>query len=342
MTIRQPEIHAGAGARVLGLIERFDSDPSDDALDELHQLMDESPESARRLIETTRRLHGASVTLASEHSIDEWVAIAKEGFTADAFEAPARDAARTAPAQTLGHMAGRTESAANDSWFSRHAKPLALAAAIATVGVVGALWYASQARESKVMELPDTSSVRRFAQARIDVNFSAAERRIDLETGTAAFKVEHDQQRRPFNVYAGNLVIAATGTQFNVFRGAGRTDVYLAQGLLDVHRHQALLLQMKEGDLVHIRDDGTLEELPRRELAVDGITYADVAEVFNKENAVLHFEVRGAARALRPRAGNTTVITTKPEAWIAAIQEDPALRVTSNLGVVTIEAASSN
>ena len=342
MTIRQPEIHADAGARVLGLIERFDPDPGDDALDELHQLMDQSPESERRVIETTRRLHAASVTLASEHSIDEWVAIAKEGFAADTLDAPAPNAARAAPAQTLGRLAGRAESAANESWFGRLVKPIALVAAVAAIGVMGAQWYLSRAGESKVLELPDTSAVRRFAQARIEVNFTATERRVDLKRGTAAFRVEHDPQHRPFKVYADNLVIAATGTQFNVFRRPGLTDVYLEQGSLDVFRHQSLLLKMKEGDLVHIRDgDGSLVEPPFHKFAVDGMTYAQIADAFNKENGVIRFEVRGAAKNMHPRPGNIAVFT-RPDAWIEAIRADPSLRVTSSLGVVTIEATPSN
>ena len=56
---------------------------------------------------------------------------------------------------------------------------------------------------------------------------------------------------------------------------------------------------------------------------------------------MLRFEVRGAARTLRAPAKNVAELTA-PGAWIEAIQTDPALHVTSKLGVVTIEAATSN
>jgi len=69
------------------------------------------------------------------------------------------------------------------------------------------------------------------SQIRFDL--SRHDRRIDLLRGEALFVVEHDANR-PFIVSTGGASILAVGTQFNVRRRQGATDVAVVEGIVQV------------------------------------------------------------------------------------------------------------
>jgi len=118
--------------------------------------------------------------------------------------------------------------------------PLALAAAAAVAGALF-LWQsrvapapgARVARQEDRRILPDASSVRLNAAARIAVHYSAAERRIHLEQGEAFFTVAKDLHR-PFVVRAGGVDVRAVGTAFNVRIGESHLDVIVAAGTVAI------------------------------------------------------------------------------------------------------------
>lgn len=69
--------------------------------------------------------------------------------------------------------------------------------------------------ESRIVTLEDNSRVTLDAATRLSVAYSARARDIVLEQGQAYFDVARDKSR-PFRVAAGNQIVLATGTAFNV------------------------------------------------------------------------------------------------------------------------------
>ena len=83
------------------------------------------------------------------------------------------------------------------------------------------------------VRLGDGSIVTLDAQTRLDLRFTAGERRIVLEAGRARFAVAHDTSR-PFIVTAGTREVVATGTVFDVSLAGGNVAVALLEGGVDV------------------------------------------------------------------------------------------------------------
>lgn len=81
--------------------------------------------------------------------------------------------------------------------------------------------------------LEDGSVVELNRAARIEVRFTAGQRRVRLVEGEAAFKVEKDAGR-PFIVEAGEVTVRAIGTAFNVKLERAAVDVVVAEGTVDV------------------------------------------------------------------------------------------------------------
>ena len=117
-----------------------------------------------------------------------------------------------------------------------------LAAALALGSFVG--WRALQPPQ----ETHFTTTVAGYERARLDdgstlelnsasaarVQFTAAERRVQLESGEAHFAVAHDTAR-PFIVSAGGIAVRAVGTAFNVrYTAGGDIEVTVTEGKVAV------------------------------------------------------------------------------------------------------------
>lgn len=95
------------------------------------------------------------------------------------------------------------------------------AAAILSAGYRAGVWDWLTGRittgvgEIRTVMLPDSSQVELDADTALSVNFSAKDRRIELQRGRALFKIAADHAR-PFSVVARNGVTTAIGTQFVV------------------------------------------------------------------------------------------------------------------------------
>jgi len=78
--------------------------------------------------------------------------------------------------------------------------------------------------------LDDGSTLELNAASAVRVQFTAAERRVQLESGEAHFAVAHDTAR-PFVVSAGPIAVRAVGTAFNVrYTSDGGVEVTVTEG----------------------------------------------------------------------------------------------------------------
>jgi transmembrane sensor len=82
--------------------------------------------------------------------------------------------------------------------------------------------------------LDDGSTLELNAASAVRVQFTAAERRVQLESGEAHFAVAHDTAR-PFIVSAGGIAVRAVGTAFNVrYTSDGGVEVTVTEGKVRV------------------------------------------------------------------------------------------------------------
>jgi transmembrane sensor len=87
--------------------------------------------------------------------------------------------------------------------------------------------------EVQKLDLPDGSIVRLNTDSRVEVDFSAAERRVRLLRGEAHFKVAKNAAR-PFFVEAGGVAVRAVGTAFNVRLRPETIEVLVTEGKVRV------------------------------------------------------------------------------------------------------------
>lgn len=120
--------------------------------------------------------------------------------------------------------------------------PLALAATLILALVAGWLWrglhiewadYQTAQGEQKTVILADGSSIIMNTDSRLMAGQSAWYRKVRLAQGEALFSVAPDKHR-PFEVSAGNGVIRALGTRFNVYKKSDRVAVTLLEGRLRI------------------------------------------------------------------------------------------------------------
>ncbi|MCC4595398.1 FecR domain-containing protein [Xanthomonas campestris pv. phormiicola] len=82
--------------------------------------------------------------------------------------------------------------------------------------------------------LADGSVVELNTNTILETNFSRGQRVIHLRKGEATFQVAHNPER-PFLVHAGDIVVRAVGTQFNVrVRDALDVEVIVTEGRVEV------------------------------------------------------------------------------------------------------------
>lgn len=86
--------------------------------------------------------------------------------------------------------------------------------------------------------LPDGSRVELRDDARVEVDFSGAQRRITLLRGEAHFSVEKDPTR-PFVVHAVGVEVRAVGTAFAVQMASRGVEVLVTEGRVAVDRATA-------------------------------------------------------------------------------------------------------
>lgn len=129
-------------------------------------------------------------------------------------------------------------------WARRFAPAFAAAAAVVLAATV---WWrpaspehasyatalATAVGELQRIELPDGSTVRVNTDTRLEIAYSASERRVRLTRGEAFFTVEKSHAR-PFFVEANGVAVRAVGTAFNVRLHTETVEVLVTEGRVRV------------------------------------------------------------------------------------------------------------
>jgi transmembrane sensor len=115
----------------------------------------------------------------------------------------------------------------------------AAVAATVVIGLAGA-WlfsmrdvYATGVGEHRTITLQDGSTVTLNAMSRLRVRFNRVQRRVELASGEALFRIAKDAAR-PFIVHSEATRIQVLGTQFNVNQRRSGTIVTVVEGRVSV------------------------------------------------------------------------------------------------------------
>lgn len=129
--------------------------------------------------------------------------------------------------------------------------PWAMAASLAVV-VGGLSWYqpgneaqtlATAVGQQRSATLADGSVVQLNTNTILETSFTRGQRVVRLEKGEATFTVAHNPER-PFLVYAGNMVVRAVGTEFNVrIRETRGVEVIVTEGKVEVTPQASVPIQ---------------------------------------------------------------------------------------------------
>ena len=93
--------------------------------------------------------------------------------------------------------------------------------------------YTTSLGELRSITLEEGSIVELNTRSTLRTQFTRTERRVELLSGEAVFKVARDPAR-PFRVVAGSAQIVAVGTAFNVYAQSARTVVTVLEGRVRV------------------------------------------------------------------------------------------------------------
>jgi transmembrane sensor len=155
------------------------------------------------------------------------------------------------------------------------------AASIAVACLAGAIaaWlllhryptYSTEIGENRSITLADGSTIDLNARSRIEIEFSSAERHVDLIEGQALFEVAKDGSR-PFIVRSGEAVVRAVGTQFDVDRKSRGTTVTVVEGRVSVNHESSLRSPVTS------MQGGTVLTQANSESSVTGATYVSAGE----------------------------------------------------------------
>jgi transmembrane sensor len=117
------------------------------------------------------------------------------------------------------------------------------AAAVLVAGIALAAWMqrgsetqtlATTVGEHRSVTLADGSTVTLNTNTLLEESLRRGSRRIYLRRGEAHFQVAHDRSR-PFQVHAGDAVVSAVGTQFDIrVRSDQHVDVVVDEGRVEV------------------------------------------------------------------------------------------------------------
>ncbi|HEY0799794.1 MAG TPA: FecR domain-containing protein, partial [Steroidobacteraceae bacterium] len=161
---------------------------------------------------------------------------------------------------------------------------LAVAAGVTiSMGLVGrGSSFSTSVGGLSIIPTQDGSVVTLNTDSKIEVRFTAQERRIELDKGEAFFEVAKDPSK-PFVVYAGKQRVVAVGTKFSVRLNSDTVHVAVTEGKVRLESRPSIL------------DD--------RAGASDGLTAGTVADVKNSRISVEQRPIPEIEQALSWRAG---------------------------------------
>jgi transmembrane sensor len=119
--------------------------------------------------------------------------------------------------------------------------------------------------EMRTVQLADGSTAQLNSESALSINITNTGRELTLLKGEAQFKVAPDPSR-PFKVQAGNGVITALGTAFNVHQGKATTEVTVTEHSVLVQlnndaENQAVPITLTNGQQVAYNPDTGLGEI---------------------------------------------------------------------------------
>jgi transmembrane sensor len=264
----------------------------------------------------------------------------------DALEATATDAApenaNVVPLRSRGTVPVDHSSRRSARW-----KPTVIAAGL--VVLCAATWlvmawrggsheFTTSIGEQRTIQLEDGSVVNLNTGTHVEVRMSAHARDIRLIEGEALFKVQRDNTR-PFRVHAGDAVIEAIGTQFNVYRQHSATVVSVVEGRVQVAANAdasgAEPAALAAGEQVDIEQDGHVKRRStpnivratawqQRRLIFDEEPLANIALEFNRYNRA-QFEIRDPQAGARRFSG--IFDADDPESLAQLLARDAGLTV---------------
>jgi ferric-dicitrate binding protein FerR (iron transport regulator) len=267
-----------------------------------------------------------------DYSIETLVAAAREGFEPGDFVTPAKLATRR-PRVSLGEWLGLPVG-------------VLLAASIAIVAAFlisySTRWIEYTAvTESREIRLKDGSTALLFPHSRIRMRVLWKERQYVQEEGGSSLNVSHDS-KEPLFVLTRKARAQALGTQLNIIRRDGLTDIFLQSGSIRLSNDDHKTVDMTPGQFTRLDDDGRIDpprsqedirNEPGHEQDFEDAMLADIASAFNRVNSSVQFEVRGAAAR---QVFSATLNLADPGEWIEVLRHDPLLQVEVRPGLVKI------
>lgn len=119
--------------------------------------------------------------------------------------------------------------------------------------------------EFRKVPLQDKSIATINSGTRIEVEFTARQRKINLRKGEAWFEVAKDKSK-PFIVEAGDARIRAVGTAFSVRRFANGTEVLVTEGTVEVwsRDQNAQRRQLRAGERAFLAQEASVISVARQ------------------------------------------------------------------------------
>lgn len=215
-----------------------------------------------------REMAGSSAMLALRHETLTRIVIARR-----------REPTRRAIAAGLAVVLGATGALLFDNLSSTREHSPTLAAAAPTTRT-----YQTAVGERLTITLADGSVAALNTSTRLRVVYSASERRLVLDRGQALFEVARNSAR-PFTVVAGDRIVTAHGTAFEVRVDQARIAVALIEGQVTVGRNGASaaapVTRMQPNDIL-VATGGTTR-VTKSEDAKRLVSWRDGLVVFDNE-----------------------------------------------------------
>jgi transmembrane sensor len=233
----------------------------------------------------------------------------------------------------------------------------AAAASLSLVAVALGVWmqgsskagpaYSTAHAEQRSWRMPDGSTVHLNSGSKIKVRFDQHSRVVDLIEGQALFQVAKDA-RRPFWVHAGDTVIKAVGTEFDVYRQPQRTLVSVVEGRVAILRNSASLAQLNAGQQVAVsRENAVVSEKPeevrktvawlQRQVVFDHDPLSVAVEEFNRYSDA---RIRIDDASLRNTEVSGIFSAYDAEAFIRFLEHQPDMRVNRSGAEISVTAAT--
>jgi transmembrane sensor len=309
-------------------------------------------------------LHNVDASAAEKREFVEWVARAPECVEACLRVAQVHAAVSRAnvrwPETSVEDLVRDALAAPEDSVVplrprvprkreEQHRRPAlrwvaGLAASVLVAASLG--WWLMLARpeqfqtklgEQRSVLLADGSRVTLNSASKIEVRLRADHRSVQLLQGEALFEVTHDAQR-PFDVYAGNVVVRAVGTRFDIDRQATRTEVTVVEGRVAMiaagSRTEALpVLSAGERVIVDSAGPGPVQHevnlvettaWTQHQLVFHQRPLGEVAEEFNRYN-VRRIQIRSPL--LREQEMTGTFKSNDVASFVAVLAGIPGVHV---------------